>query len=267
MKVLPLVLKGFFDLTQVLIDLTALQILLLSTTSNLGTFFASVRPSLMEVLPMSLSEGLQKALLSAPDSQLDDSMVEKVKEWSTPPKAIQILEVLDHCVRGSLASEVIVKALQMAYEDTCKKEGTTHEEVVKLATWRASVSSRIGGDFKQYISSKQRKELRPYLLGEDLSGVEIRSLDLLRGCPRSGDWIARSPTDSTDQWLVSTEEFDEQKYIPFEDVQEIRALISSFVKSHGITHIDLLYNDKIAREQGINLLAKLVRMVGLHPEP
>ena len=75
-------------------------------------------------------------LLVAPDSQLDASMKPLIEKWSHPTPPLQILEVLDYCIAGSLASGLVVMLLQMEYDMACKRAGTTHEEVVKLATWR-----------------------------------------------------------------------------------------------------------------------------------
>ncbi len=83
-----------------------------------------------------MSDNLKTALLSAPESQLDAKMKPLIEKWGEPPTAIQLLEVLDHCIHGALASSLVVKLLQLLYDDTLKAEGTTHEEVVKLATWR-----------------------------------------------------------------------------------------------------------------------------------
>lgn len=79
---------------------------------------------------------MKELLLKAPDYQLDESMKEKIKAWSNPIKAIEILEVLDHCIHASLASGFIIKTLQLLYDIALRDEGTTHEEVVKSATWR-----------------------------------------------------------------------------------------------------------------------------------
>jgi hypothetical protein len=128
--------------------------------------------------------------------------------------------------------------------------------------------TKVGEDFKQYVSTKQGRLLRSYLLGEDLTGVWVRPHDSHHlGCPKSGDWISRSRYDENDQCIVSAEEFEEEKYMPLEDVQEIRGLIASFVKVFEITHVDLLRNDLDTREEGLDLLEKLILMVGLHPEP
>ena len=75
-------------------------------------------------------------LLIAPDNELDASMKPLIAKWSVPTTPIQILEVLDQCVHGSLASGFVVNLLQILYDTSCKHHNTTHEEVLKLATWR-----------------------------------------------------------------------------------------------------------------------------------
>ncbi len=77
-------------------------------------------------------------LLQAPDTQLGAGMRPLIEKWSETPTAIQILEVLDHCIHGSLASGFVVTLLQTLYDDACKHEGTSHEELLKHATWRQS---------------------------------------------------------------------------------------------------------------------------------
>lgn len=75
-------------------------------------------------------------LMSAPDSQFDKSMTAKVAAWSDPPTAIEVLEVLDACINGSLASGFDVTVLQALYDMQCKAEVITHDECVLKATWR-----------------------------------------------------------------------------------------------------------------------------------
>lgn len=76
-------------------------------------------------------------LLNAPDSQLDSSMQPLIQKWSEPePLSLEILEVLDHCIHGALASGFVVSLLQGLYDSACKNEKTTHEENLKFATWR-----------------------------------------------------------------------------------------------------------------------------------
>lgn len=84
----------------------------------------------------SASHDLAVILLDAPEDQLDPSMKKIISGWSNPPTAIQILEVLDHCVNSSLASGLVITALQTLYNTACVKEGVTHEDMVKLAPWR-----------------------------------------------------------------------------------------------------------------------------------
>jgi hypothetical protein len=79
---------------------------------------------------------LKQLLLEAPDSQLDAQMKPLIKKWSDSPAPIEILEVLDLCIHAGLASGVVVNVLQILYDDACKSNNTTHEEVVKLAIWR-----------------------------------------------------------------------------------------------------------------------------------
>ncbi len=75
-------------------------------------------------------------LQSAPDSQIDATMKPLISKWKNPPTPIQVLEVLDHCIHGSLSSGMVVHVLQAIYDKVCEDNNTTHEEVVKLATWR-----------------------------------------------------------------------------------------------------------------------------------
>lgn len=79
---------------------------------------------------------LRDYLLKAPDTQLDAAMKPLIEKWDDEPTPLQVLEVLDHCIHGSLASGFVVAALQAVYDVQCKKANTTHEEVVKQATWR-----------------------------------------------------------------------------------------------------------------------------------
>jgi len=82
-----------------------------------------------------LSE-LPKLLLGLSDSQLDPLMHPYIEKWSSPPKPIEVLEVLDYCVHGGLASGFVMQTLQSLYEIRCKEENTTHEQVAKSAKWR-----------------------------------------------------------------------------------------------------------------------------------
>jgi hypothetical protein len=79
---------------------------------------------------------MKETLLQAPDSQLDSSIKPLIEKWSNPPAALQVLEVLDHCIHSALASGLVVSLLQNFYAERCNAEGTTHQALEPLAVWR-----------------------------------------------------------------------------------------------------------------------------------
>jgi hypothetical protein len=86
--------------------------------------------------PQESLDSFKQALLEAPDYMLDQSMKELIQKWQAPPKALEVLEVLDHCVHGALAGGVIVMTLQIMFGITCELEQVTKESQYELATWR-----------------------------------------------------------------------------------------------------------------------------------
>lgn len=54
----------------------------------------------------------------------------------------------------------------------------------------------------------QMAELRPYVPGEDMTGISISPADAKAGSPKDGDMIARNPTNHKDRWLVAREYFE-----------------------------------------------------------
>lgn len=62
--------------------------------------------------------------------------------------------------------------------------------------------------FKEYLRTSLG-ELRPYVPGEDLSGVCVSPICVKQGSPQEGDMIARDPKNHADQWLVSRDYFKE----------------------------------------------------------
>ena len=83
---------------------------------------------------------IKDILMQASDSQMDASMKPLIQKWSEPePTPLQVLEVLDHCIFGGLASGFVVTALQSIYDTRCKETGTAHEAVEKLAAWRQTL--------------------------------------------------------------------------------------------------------------------------------
>lgn len=79
---------------------------------------------------------LKQILLTAPDSQLDHCMFPLIEKWNDIPTALQILEVLDHCIHASLASGVVITVLQTLLDNALAGEKKTLEEVVEHAHWR-----------------------------------------------------------------------------------------------------------------------------------
>ena len=63
-------------------------------------------------------------------------------------------------------------------------------------------------DWKQY-KRKGLSEMRPYVEGEDVSGISISDADKENGSPVAGDMIARNPKNHDDQWLVAKKYFEE----------------------------------------------------------
>lgn len=59
--------------------------------------------------------------------------------------------------------------------------------------------------WKKY-QRKGLSEMRPYIPGEDLTGVSVAQVDLP---PKEGDMIARNPANHEDQWLVARKYFEE----------------------------------------------------------
>lgn len=61
-------------------------------------------------------------------------------------------------------------------------------------------------EFRRY-RRKQIAELRPWVPGDDMTGVSVSDVDVANGSPRDGDMIARNPTNHADQWLVAAKYF------------------------------------------------------------
>ena len=57
-------------------------------------------------------------------------------------------------------------------------------------------------EFKFY-KRKSISELRPYILGEDMTDISVSKEDTLAGSPLPNDLIARNPKNHKDQWLVA----------------------------------------------------------------
>lgn len=79
---------------------------------------------------------LKNMLLHQSEASFDSVLKPIVSKWDDEPTPLQILEILDKCIHGGLASGTVISILQKFYDVECHKNNTTHEEVVKNATWR-----------------------------------------------------------------------------------------------------------------------------------
>lgn len=61
----------------------------------------------------------------------------------------------------------------------------------------------------KHYRRKGLAEMRPYVDGEDISGISISEPDRLNGSPKAGDMIARNPDNHDDKWLVAAKYFGE----------------------------------------------------------
>jgi hypothetical protein len=67
-------------------------------------------------------------------------------------------------------------------------------------------------EFKKY-HRRGLTLMRPYIVGEVLPiNISISEADMRAGCPKEGDYIARSSTNSADMWLVNSSYFASQQY-------------------------------------------------------
>lgn len=65
-------------------------------------------------------------------------------------------------------------------------------------------NNRNNNDFKLY-RKKALQPMRPYILGEDLTGVSVNKEDT----PELGGMIARNPLNHEDQWYVAKKFFND----------------------------------------------------------
>jgi len=70
--------------------------------------------------------------------------------------------------------------------------------------------------WKKY-KRKGLSEMRPYLTGDDLTGVSISDADRQAGSPKEGDMIARNPKNNKDRWLVAKAYFEDNLELASEE--------------------------------------------------
>lgn len=86
---------------------------------------------------MTLSSKLAELILKASDQTCDPIMKDKVRTWSSPNATpLEILEVLDAVVNGSLAPDIVVTCLDLCFKEACLRENISIEEVTAQAHWR-----------------------------------------------------------------------------------------------------------------------------------
>lgn len=88
-------------------------------------------------------------------------------------------------------------------------------------------------EFKEYLRTSLA-ELRPYVVGEDMSSVSISLPDREAGSPKPGDMIARNPKDHRDQWLVAKQYFEDN----FGNAVSHADIFESYVESNFGTKVN-----------------------------
>jgi len=68
-------------------------------------------------------------------------------------------------------------------------------------------------EFKKYNRKQKPSEMRPHVVGEDLTGISISDEDALKGYPdQEGNMIARNPEKPNDQWFINRDYFHKNFY-------------------------------------------------------
>lgn len=99
--------------------------------------------SLLDSVPTLIEQFKQ-----ASERELSPSLVEEMERWGTPPKALEILYLLDMNAYFALSSGFVTKILIMLYDEAVASEGTTDEAVREEAQkrWRndSNYASKMG---------------------------------------------------------------------------------------------------------------------------
>lgn len=82
-------------------------------------------------------------------------------------------------------------------------------------------------------------EMRPYVPGEDMTGVSVSASDymLLAGNPDPGGFIARNPKNHADKWYVAQAYFEENlepvavPVVARDEAAELKAAIKEYVEA------------------------------------
>ena len=75
-------------------------------------------------------------LKAAPHGEIDTFAVDKMKTWGELPSSLEVLEILDMCIYGALASPIAITAIKQLYSYLLESENKTHDDNVPYAHWR-----------------------------------------------------------------------------------------------------------------------------------
>jgi hypothetical protein len=80
-------------------------------------------------------------LAQAPHEEMDPCMLPRLQALAdaTPPKADDVLHVLDDCVHNALCSDFCIRALDILWRELLKNEGRTVEQSFAAAVWRKEI--------------------------------------------------------------------------------------------------------------------------------
>lgn len=70
--------------------------------------------------------------------------------------------------------------------------------------------------WKKY-RKKGKQEMRPYIVGEDMTGISITKGDVLE----EGGMVARNGNDHTDQWYIG-KQFVKDHYVEVEEAEKVK---------------------------------------------
>lgn len=74
--------------------------------------------------------------LNAPNDQIDDTLKERIREFSDVPKAIELLQALDYASMYSLGSDFAISVIDVAFKLAMQHEQIDIETLLSQAWWR-----------------------------------------------------------------------------------------------------------------------------------
>jgi len=86
---------------------------------------------------MKIDKDLNSLILMAPETQIDPSILEDVKEWHNEPTALDILFCLDKMVYYSLGSEFSMHLFEMLLQEAMNEENITLDTLKDKRDWKS----------------------------------------------------------------------------------------------------------------------------------